>query len=65
MYRIEDQKMIEVQIKVPMKSYLTWSVTKCNEVKWKKQSEVEWGEGKCSIGKEGRGGGTSLYGKGF
>ena len=32
-----------------------------SEVKWTKQSEVEWGEVKCSIGK----GGTSLYGKGL
>ena len=48
-----------------VKIYLMWSVAKWNKVKWTKQSEVEWGEGKCSIGKEGRGGGTSLYGKGF
>ena len=31
-----------------VKSYLTWSVAKCNKVKWKKHSEVEWGEVKCS-----------------
>ena len=30
-----------------------WSVAKWNKVKWRKQSEVESGEVKCSIGKEG------------
>jgi hypothetical protein len=34
----------------------------CNKVKWTKQSEVEWGEVKCSIGK---GGEMNLYGKGL
>jgi hypothetical protein len=42
--------------------YLMWRVAKCNKVKWMKQSEVEWGEVKCSIGK---GGGAILYGKGL
>ena len=30
------------------------SVEKRSLVKWKKQSEVEWGEVKCSIGRRGR-----------
>jgi len=47
-----------------VKIYLMWSVAKWNKVKWTKQSEVEWGEVKCSIGK-GEGRGTSLYGIGF
>jgi len=39
-----------------VKIYLMWSVTKWNKAKWTKQSEVEWGEVKCSKGKgEGRG----------
>ena len=31
-----------------------WRAAKCNkvEVKWTKQSEVQWGEVKCSMGKE-------------
>ena len=48
------------------KSYLTWSVAKCNKVKWSevnKQSEVEWGEVKCSI--EKRGGGNEFLWKMF
>ena len=36
-----------------MKSYLMWSAAKWNKVKWTKQSEVEWGEVKCSRGKGG------------
>ena len=31
-----------------------WSVAKWYKVKWTKQSEVEWGEVKCSIGRGGR-----------
>ena len=38
------------------------SEVKWSELKWTKQSEVEWGEVKCSIGK---GAETSLYEKGL
>jgi len=48
-----------------VKIYLMWSVAKWNKVKWMKQSEVEWGEVKCSIEKGGGEGETSLYGKSF
>jgi len=37
-----------------------WSVAKWNKVKWTKQSEVEWGEVKCSMGK-GVEGNNSLW----
>ena len=37
-------------VKSEVKNHLIWSVAKWNKVKWKKQSEVEWGEVKCSIG---------------
>ena len=43
-----------------MKIYLMWSVAKWNKVKWTKQSDVEWGEVKCSIGK-GRGEGERVF----
>jgi len=43
-----------------VKIYLMWSVAKWNKVKWTKQSEVEWGEVKCSIGK---GGNESIWSK--
>ena len=32
-----------------VKIYLMWSVAKWKKGKWTKQSEVEWGEMKCSI----------------
>jgi len=48
-----------------VKIYLMWSVAKWNKVKWKKQSEVEWGEVKCNIGKRWGEWGMSLYGNGF
>ena len=43
-----------------VKIYLMWSVAKWNKVKWTKQSEVEWGEVKCSIGK-GEGSGERVF----
>ena len=39
---------------------MEWSEVQKSEVKWTKQSEVEWGEVKCSIG-----GGKSFYRKGL
>jgi hypothetical protein len=44
-------------VRMHWKIYLAWRVAKCNKVKWTKQSEVEWGEVKCSIGGGGGGGG--------
>ena len=32
-----------------VKIYLMWSVANWNKVKWTKQSEVEWGEVKCTM----------------
>ena len=47
-----------------VKRYVTWSVAKCNKAKWSERSKVKWNEVKWSA-VYGKGGGTSLYGKGL